>query len=470
MPQILLFLVLHGGAYTGPGEAIPPATAGPAITGPIALAPPKPPAPELVVTLADRRSEADQRRQALAELASRLNGNVLPETEVLVSYEELERVRGIASGQALVDYARCLGYVGKRGQEHLQLLVRRNDPYVKAEATYQLVRMDKEGGEKLAREVLRSAKHPVEAKIAALRGLADRGSPFARPEALMQLRNPEALLVLEALDFLRRTPTQEDVPYLIKLLDSSHGRAAGLSHELLKKITGFPIGPNSKEWKLRWLMHQAKNEEFVNKIETAPQETLAFMGAPIYGKNVVFLLDLSGSMQGSLRASLIPSPGATPSAAPAPTARSSETRGQRALRELRAVLGKLPKDGFFDIIGFTQNLTSFTDDSMARSSRVRIQSAATWLQDQSFIGATDLYAALEIAFARNKMQELIILTDGVPSAGVVQQPSRLLNYVRRWNRWRHVRISTVSLGAPGSAHEFLRQIAQQNYGQIKSVY
>ena len=67
------------------------------------------------------------------------------------------------------------------------------------------------------------------------------------------------------------------------------------------------------------------------------------------------------------------------------------------------------------------------------------------------------------------MDEIFILSDGVPNEGAVQEPARIAALVARSNRWRNVRIHVLSLGAPVAARAFLQDLADSNRGTFKVV-
>ncbi|KAA3611566.1 MAG: VWA domain-containing protein [Planctomycetota bacterium] len=435
-------LAAHGGAYTGPGEPVPPASGGIAATGP--LPPPSPPQPEVIASLSDYGEQAESRRRALAQMAA------LGES---LSLAQLRKVRDVLRQQDLVDYTRCLTLCGPEALDDLQLQFRRSHPLVKAEAVYGLVTLDQKGGEKFAREVLRNPKLPPSCHAAALRALSDRGSLLAKAEALRQLQVGDKAPLFEALSLVAESAGQEHILHLIGLMERSSGRAGKEAHALLQSITGWRMGLDPMLWKQQWRRHQARGEEFTQK-ETAAQDpeqvTLSYMGVPIYGDHLVFLLDLSGSMTGAL-------------------ASSQRLRGEAALKELEWVLRNLPKGASFDVVAFNQQAASFAGKKLRPCNEANIQEVMGWIRQRNFQGGTDLFHILQQVFHKPGVEEVLLLTDGVPSSGLIQEPARLLAFVRHWNRWRNIRFNTVSMAAPGDAGQFLQQLAQEHQGLCKVI-
>ena len=62
-----------------------------------------------------------------------------------------------------------------------------------------------------------------------------------------------------------------------------------------------------------------------------------------------------------------------------------------------------------------------------------------------------------------QIDELFLLSDGVPTAGDVKDPDEILAIVKQANRYLHVRINTVFTGV-GQGADFLRKLAEQNDG------
>lgn len=404
------------------------------------------PAPEvLLAALSDRRRPLEERMAALEQLA--LLDGPLP-------LEPLLQIQSLVRDAWLADYARALSRTGAGALDVLRKIHRRGDTNARAEATYGIVRLDEDGGEDFARGALADAKEPPACRVAALRALADRGSPFARVEALRRLATAEGPLLLEAIAVLRRRPDLEDVPYLVDVLRERSGRSAGEAHRLLQDLTGYRLGPDPKLWEYWMLKHRAEGTPFRREPSPADESTtLSYLGVPILGERIVFVLDSSGSMNEPL------------------PERRDRTRGQEAVEELVRLLPRLPASARFDIVFFADGASQFGksphggDGLMARTEE-QVQSATGWLRQHRFEGGTNLLEGLVLAFGHEAVEEIVLLSDGEPTVGEVS-PARILAAVARWNRWRSVRVSTISLGAPPPARSFLARLAAQNGGTCR---
>lgn len=398
----------------------------------------------LEARLLDRSSPADVRVRVLEELAMR---------DGAVSYEACKAAKSVARGPWTIDYVRLLGRAGEEALPELRKYSRNRTDLIRAEAVYGLVMMDEAEGEAFARKIVHSVSEPVEARIAALRGLADRGSILARVESLRQLNAEHRALQLEALEILARAPSESDVRYLINVVAEAEGRVQSEAVGLLQRITGYRIGADARSWRYFFLKHETEGTEF--KRNAGPQEashqTLSYMGIPIQGERIVFVLDASGSMNAPL------------------AERTRESRGKRAVSELSELLPRLPQRAAFDIVFFESKISGFGGGRLVNRADKRVEAAHDWLDDRVFDGGTNLFGGLEEAFSRRDVEEIILLTDGMPSVGEVQDPHRILAWVQRWNRWRKVRVSTIGLSAPRQADQFLDRLARQNHGIYRAI-
>jgi len=396
----------------------------------------------LLATLQDKTAKSEERLGSL---------------EVLVWWQRplpLEAVRGVrhlSRGDWLPLYASALTLCGPEAVEELEGLAKRRQPEVRAEVQYGLVLLADDGQRK-ALELLSNRRESPLVRVAALRGLADRGSPLAHVEALRRLQIEEDHMLLECLSILRRDPSEDDVGPLIDLLADNDGRVANEAVELLQNITGYRIGPDARSWKHFMLKHIAEGTPFRAPAEApgANLDTLSYLGIPILSHGIAFVLDASSSMTQTL-----------------PDQRQ-DTRATRAVKEFVGLLPKIPEKARFNVVFFESELLVFRPEQ--RQATLDTKAAAqTFVQEMLFEGGTNLYGGLEEAFADEGLEEIILLSDGAPSVGNMVQPGRILARVARWNRWRHVRISTISFGASATARAFLYRLSAEHEGYCRVI-
>jgi Mg-chelatase subunit ChlD len=81
-------------------------------------------------------------------------------------------------------------------------------------------------------------------------------------------------------------------------------------------------------------------------------------------------------------------------------------------------------------------------------------------------GGTNIFDALEQAFADPGIDTIYLLTDGQPSAGRLRTTEDITEEVRRWNRTRQIVIHGISIGLDS---ELLKRLAAENGGSYKYV-
>lgn len=156
------------------------------------------------------------------------------------------------------------------------------------------------------------------------------------------------------------------------------------------------------------------------------------------------------------------------------TSGSMKSRLSRAEDELTEALHGLHAGETFNIVTFTGGSELF-DPDMAEAAPGSIQRASAFLSGLEANGDTDLEDAVVRALMLRDVNEVVILTDGVPTVGETD-PEKLVVALRRFNI-RHARISTIGLvgrnpdGTDGSfaAAHLLQQIATDSGGAAKLV-
>jgi len=167
-------------------------------------------------------------------------------------------------------------------------------------------------------------------------------------------------------------------------------------------------------------------------------------GAP---RHVVYVLDISGSMT---------------------------SRIDRAEAELRRALNGLRPEETFNIVAFSDEVRAF-DTGMAPATPEMVRRASTYLGTLQVDGGTNLEGAMIRALTRPGVNEVVLLTDGVPTEGETDFKA-LAREVRQLNS-NHARISAVGMvgknpdGTDDSfeAAHLLQQIAQESGGVAKIV-
>ncbi len=171
---------------------------------------------------------------------------------------------------------------------------------------------------------------------------------------------------------------------------------------------------------------------------------LAGDGGP---RHIVYVLDISGSMT---------------------------SRIKRADSEIRKALATLRPDETFDIIAFNNEVHAF-DPDLALATPSAVKRASEFLDTLIVNDGTNLEGGMTAALSMPDVNEVVLLTDGVPTVGE-QDFGKLAKLIRRRNQ-NHARISAVGMvgrNPDGTDNSFdaatlLQQIAQDSGGACKIV-
>jgi hypothetical protein len=164
-------------------------------------------------------------------------------------------------------------------------------------------------------------------------------------------------------------------------------------------------------------------------------------------RHIVYVLDISGSMG---------------------------SRIDRADDELRGAMRGLRPGETFNIVAFSGGSVLF-DPDMAEATPWMVQRASIFLDTLKIGGGTNLGDAVARALMLRDVNEVVVMTDGVPTAGELDF-RRLAQVIRQFNT-RHARISTVGMVGRNpdntdnsfEAAGLLREIADDSGGASKLV-
>ena len=208
-----------------------------------------------------------------------------------------------------------------------------------------------------------------------------------------------------------------------------------------------------------------------------------FFGTEIFSRNLVFVIDVSGSMamfdQGYLKRK---------------EAEKARIRLERARKQLLSAIEGLPKTARFNIIAYSNNVTSW-QKGLKPATRSAVKSARRFVQGFLARGATHTDDALKRAFEDAEADTIVLLSDGAPTR--VDFPSdylitRILKNISNQNAARKLRINTFGFegtglwpdkipGQPGGPRptptpkdvelfvDFMKQLAENNHGSFQSV-
>ena len=290
---------------------------------------------------------------------------------------------------------------------------------------------------------------------------------------------------LVALFELLRTPRV--MPSLIEVLERPIAiegpwaqRSGGLlqqaAADLAASLSGAMHG-TGRDWRMFWEDHA---DEVLSRTGRAvrldpswrrdPQPDsrrtrVQYFGVRVTGKRVVFVLDVSGSMQEQMfvRGGLRTRGGGQP---------RTEMRLAVARRELWRTIQALPADTYFNVVKFSER-ASLWRRSLVRNSPEARSALRAWLAELRAAGGTNLHAALHFALRENDRgvtsassvlaEEIFVLSDGAPSVGAVVEDGPLLDWVDAANARARARMHCIYIGSGKS--DLLERVARAHSGR-----
>jgi hypothetical protein len=293
--------------------------------------------------------------------------------------------------------------------------------------------------------------------VAAVTAVADELGNQADEQAFHSLRKLARLKCFSESFACRRATVQamiqirrpEAIEALLALLPRTEGEICGDIVRHLTRISGKHLGADLAAWRGWWKAHK-EGFEFPVKAAEEPFTEAATPGAPSYyglslnARRIVFVLDISGSMEGP--------------------------RLQAAKYELIRAVEGLAADVRFNIVAFSNVVAVWQKNLMPASPSTK-RAAAQFVYTRRAGGHTAAYDALEAAFQFDA-EAIYFLSDGAPNVGKIIAPADIVAAVTQANRSR--RISVYSIGiAPGSPDSpfdlFLKTLAEQNFGVYRRI-
>jgi uncharacterized protein YegL len=317
--------------------------------------------------------------------------------------------------------------------------------------------------------------------VAALDALGPRTEPEAVDLAAGRLADPRWRVRAAAAACLADLGRAAGARALVEGLVVAKGRDLDDLRAALVRLTGrsFPAAPGP--WATWW---DAEGKDFRGPRESpvggvaakagefaGDEGGLSFYGIQTHSTRVLFVLDVSGSMN-------------------FPGSKSDAARKKiDVLREeVRRAITGLQDGSVFDIVLFSSSVRVWKKDPQVRGAKA-LSEALEFVNKAEVVGSTNVHDALETAFkmmgagtTKDKAAEpvydtLFFMTDGRPTSGKVTDPQLILGAVRRWNEGRKVRVHVVGAGGKkpeGAATPavddvdpaFLKALAEQNGGEF----
>lgn len=348
-----------------------------------------------------------------------------------------------------------------------------------------------------------SAKEPADAKQAEPVAPAP-AAPKPLPEssrlavraAIKALGRSSWRADLDLCAFLADFRSGESIPALIDVLqrykdhpdEVQSGKLSGLvlhrAHGLLVAMTGAVYPADQPEqWRELWEHEQAAltaKAEAPPKPATDASGTVSqgLFGIPVQGTRVLFVVDLSGSMNFPMHGLGTAAAGAAPAKA--------QTRLDFAKKELKHVVETLPDATSFNFITYNgEEKPKVWHKTLVQATEKSREKAIKFLDDMVAEGGTNMWSGLEESLKMKSLvygdrydtnvDEMFLVSDGAPNVGEVIDPIEILRIVTETNRFSKVRINTIFITSPNerdprdmaiTPSELMQRMAAQNGGKF----
>lgn len=309
----------------------------------------------------------------------------------------------------------------------------------------------------------------LEVRVAALELLAGFG-PGELATLEVALGDARSVVRIAAADALVHVALEERsatvhrrvIEALIARLASETGRVELELTDDLFALTGETYGPRGSAWIGWWEgsgrasfavptaaeLRLAREKALERRLGSQTQA--AFFGIRIRSSRLVFIIDVSGSMEAPTRV------------------RYENEKGMpritRAKEELAMCLAGLGPESFFNILPFSDKPRPWADE-LVQCTPEEYEDAREFVDDLKPSGGTNLVGALDLAFADPDVDTIFVLSDGEPTAGWTRNPPEIRAHVAKLNAHRGVVVHAIAIG--GSL-DILEWLAADSGGEYRA--
>jgi hypothetical protein len=328
-------------------------------------------------------------------------------------------------------------------------------------------------------------------KVAILDALRSAGAKT--PEVIAgicdQLKNEYWQVKSTAAQTLRALGSKDAIEPLIDALKGVEGRLKEDFNDALVALAGVNKHGDYGAWKAWW----DGNKEQVKggSYKPAPGEAAGgqdgksqgttFYGVPVKSKNVVFVLDRSGSMAEPSEWELPPDVASGGAGDNSDLKPEGKRKIDIARWQLRRCVKQLPNGTEFNIIYFSHDWQVMSEKMVTMGDGTR-KTALAFVEKLEPQGGTNVFDPMEKAFSfsggadkvlKGSVDTIFLMTDGLPNAGQVPAWQDIVKKIKEMNKTKKITIHTIgtfSTGAnPEEGAKFLEQLATENNGTFTSA-
>jgi HEAT repeat protein len=328
-----------------------------------------------------------------------------------------------------------------------------------------------------------------ELRIVAVEALGRMADPRATPALARAIKDPFWQVRSVAIDALARIGGRPAVDALVIAMAGAEGRIVHDLSDALVKLTGQDFHENKVLWRDWWKKNRdaytgppavakaggkkpagegGKPDDAQGEADKGGEKGVSFYGIRTRSKRIIYILDVSGSMNWELGA--YAEPGQRPRMGPV-----GERKIDQAIDELKTSITSLPKDATFNIVFYASDVDVWQKKLVVASPDNK-KKAIHWAEAINADGATNIFNAIERAFqfaGRGTFDSkyavaadtFYLLSDGRSNRGRVIDADAILLEVKRLNRFQKVVVHSIALGRDAD-FDFMEKLAKQNGGKF----
>ena len=354
---------------------------------------------------------------------------------------------------------------------------KKDDPLV-VDRIIELIRKIK--NEETIAELVKSAEaKPLEIKLVLIRGMTEINHSETKKLLIKFVNDKPPALRIAAMDTLSFFVPPEALLSVLQALEAKEWqvRASAINYLSLVRdesvretvITALKTRQAKESGRLKHDISEAISMICQTDAPSGDNATVSmFYGIPMYSKNLVFVVDTSGSMV---------------------AAETGTPRIEILRKELSQAVQSLAPDVKFNMIKFNNDATGW-QPTQGSGKQYQPQSL-TWIKEKvetlvpgKPIGNTNLYSGLELAFqmadppdkpklvpdgkinTKEGIDTIFVMSDGHPDVGTYHEMDQILKVIQSVNQTAQLKIHTISVGIPEELAEaaFLKNLAEQNHG------
>lgn len=268
---------------------------------------------------------------------------------------------------------------------------------------------------------------------------------------------------LAALDALEAMKTKDAIAPIIARMGKEEGRMLAEFSAALYRMTGQPFEDNAAAWDNWWKNAGEKFElmtpEKLAKVKASADEwrlkqatrvQSKFFGIRIVSHKVIFVIDVSGSMDRPVENF---------------EGKSGMSRIDVAKAETDKAIQSLEAGSFFNIITFSTGVDHWVEGGLKAASQKNRDDAQAFIDKTGAGGGTSTYDALKEAFKDPDVDTIFFMSDGEPTTGEETDPVIIREHVKQWNEHRGIVINAIAIGGK---HDVLQWLAEDSGGTYKS--